>query len=42
MAYTKSRLDSYINGEVSSLDELKQENLGFAYADDKKCEFRYI
>lgn len=42
MAYTKARLDSYVKGEVSSLDELNQENLGFAYADDKKCEFRYI
>ena len=42
MAYTKARLDSYVNGKVSSLDELKQENLGFKYADDKKCEFRYI
>jgi len=42
MAYTKARLDSYVNGKVSSLDELKQENLSFSYADDKKCEFRYV
>ena len=42
MEYTKFRLDSYVSGKLNKLEELEQENLGFRYADDKKCEFRYI
>lgn len=42
MEYTRARLTSYVTGNVSSLEELEQENLGFSYADDKKCEFREI
>ena len=42
MEYTKARLDAYIGGKVDCLEELLEENRGFRYADDKKCEYRYI
>lgn len=42
MEYAKARLESYVDGKVSNLEELETPNMGYEYADDKKCEFRYI
>ena len=42
MEYTEARLSAYVSGKISELDELKQENLGFKYANPMKNEFRYI
>ena len=42
MEYAKARLDSYVDGKVDRLEELETPNMGYKYADDKKCEFRYI
>ena len=42
LLYTKARLDSYVTGEINIMEELEEENKGFLYADDKKCDFRQI
>ena len=42
MEYTEARLAAYVSGKVTELEELKQENLGFKYADPMKNDFRLI
>ena len=42
MEYTEARLAAYVSSKVTELEELKQENLGFKYADPMKSDFRLI
>ena len=42
MEYTKARLDSYVSGSISSMEELEMANAGYVYAEKIKMNYEKI